>query len=76
MIDKFDVFINKNTDVYPTQYIASKQKTIAKLFEKNVFKVVTTIEIPGNAQIFNSYFDDKIKNPGIDKVYEKICLVV
>lgn len=70
IIDEFDA------DAQPAQYTASRQKEIAGLLEKNVFKVVTTADIPSNAQIFNSRFEDKIKNPGTDKAYEKSRLTV
>lgn len=74
-MNKFDAFI-KNADMELTQYTAFRQKKIAGLPEKGVFKVVITKDIPSNASIFNSRFVDKIKNPGIDKAYEKIRLVV
>lgn len=76
MIDKFDVFINKNADPQQIQYTEFRQKEIAGLLEKRVFKVVTTANIFNNAQIFNSCFIDKIKNPNTDKAYEKSCLVI
>lgn len=76
MIDKFDAFINKTADIKPAQYIAFKQKKIAKLLEKRVFKVVTTANILNNAQIFNSHFVDKVKNASTEKAYKKNWLVV
>ncbi len=47
-MDKSDLFI-KNADIPPAQYTSSIQKKIAKLFEKNIFKVVTSANIPNNA---------------------------
>ena len=58
------------------QYNIFKQKEIARSFEKNVFKVVTSVNILSNTQIFNSYFVDKIKYSGTNKVYKKSWLVV
>ena len=75
LIDESDVFI-KNTDVLPIQYTASRQKEITEVYEKGVFKVVTTNSISSNAQIINSRFVDKIKNPDIDKEYKKSQLIV
>ena len=66
----------KNTDTTPAQYIASRQKEIAGLLEKGVFKVVTSADIPSNTRIFNSRFVDEIKHAGTDKAYEKSRLVV
>lgn len=40
LINKSDTFI-KNVDAPLAQYIASRQKKIAKLLEKNIFKIVT-----------------------------------
>lgn len=39
-------------------------------------KVVTSEKIPNNTQVLNFYFVDKIKDPYIEKAYEKICLVI
>ncbi len=76
VIDEFDVFTNKDANAQPPQYTASKQTEIAGLLEKEVFKVVTTEDIPSHARIFNSRFSDEIMNPGTDKAYEKSRLVV
>lgn len=70
------LFMNQNIDDKSVQYITSKQKEGARLLEKDIFKVVTTNDIPSNTQIFNSYFVAKIKNFGIDKAYEKSYLFV
>ena len=75
-MDEFDIFINKNSDMHPTQYIASRQKKITGLLEKCVLKVVTSKDFPSNARIFNSRFVDEEKNAGTDTVYEKSRLVV
>ena len=66
----------KNTNILPAQYTASRQKEITGLLEKDVFRVVTTTDIPTNAWIFNSYFVDEVKNAGIDNAYKKNWLVV
>ena len=76
VMDEFNVFTNKDANAQPPQYTASRQKEIAGLLEKGVFKVVTTEDIPSNSRIFNSRFVDEIKNPGTDKAYEKSRLVV
>lgn len=76
LIDKFNAFINKNPSEKLVQYIASRQKEVAGLLEKRVFKFVTSDSISSNARIFNSCFVDKIKNLGTDKVYEKSWLFV
>ena len=76
LMDEFDVFINKNADDKLAQYTVSRQKEVAGLLEKGVFKIITTNDIPSNAQIFNSRFVDKIKNLGTDKAYEKSLLVI
>ena len=76
LIDKFDVFINKNSDAHLAQYTASRQKEITGLLEKGVFKIVTSKDVLSNTRIFNSQIVDKIKNAGIDKTYKKSWLVV
>ena len=75
LLDKCNIFINKNADVQSAQYITSRQKEIVGLFKKDV-KIVTIKNIPSNAQIFNSHFIDEIKNPGTDKVSKKNWLVI
>ena len=70
------MFINKNADTQPAQYTASQQKEVTRLLEKEVFKAVTSKDVPSNARIFNSCFVNEIKNLGIDKAYEKSRLVV
>ena len=76
LMDGFNVFINKNANVQPAQYTASRQKEVTGLLEKGVFKAVNSEDFPSNARIFNSRYVDKIKNPGTDKAYEKSRLVV
>ena len=75
LIDESDIFI-KNADAPPVQYTVSRQKKIAGLLKKDVFKVVTSADIPSNTQIFNSHFMDEVKYAGTDKAYEKNRLVV
>lgn len=47
-MDKFDIFINKNANAQPTQYITFRQKKIAKLLKKIISKVVTIVDILNN----------------------------
>lgn len=70
-IGEFNMFINKNSDDKSAQYTISRQKDVAKLFEKDIFKVITTNNISSNVQIFNSHFVNKIKNFDTNKAYEK-----
>lgn len=42
MLNKLDIFTNKNADI---QLSASMQKEIKKLVEKDIFKVVTSNKI-------------------------------
>lgn len=76
LMDKFDVFINKNANAQLAEYTLFGQNEIAGLLEKDVFKVITIEDIPSHIWIFNSYFVDKVKNPGTDKVYERSWLVI
>lgn len=38
-MNKFDVFISKNSNAHLAQYIASKQKKITRLLEKSFSKL-------------------------------------
>lgn len=58
------------------QYVTSRQKKIARLLEKSIFKVVTTTDILNNAQILNFHFIDKVKIASTNKVFKKSWLVV
>ena len=58
------------------QFTLSRQKEISGLLEKEVFKLVKPKDVPADARVFNSQFVDKIKNAGIDKAFEKSCLVI
>lgn len=49
---------------------------IAKVLEKSVFKVVTSVDIPNNARISNSFFSDKVNHASINKAYENSRLVI
>lgn len=42
------MFINTNTDSKLAQYIVLRQKNVAKLLEKNAFKIVTIADILTN----------------------------
>lgn len=63
-------------------YLHLNKKKIQELFEKDVFKIVTsnkfvTLErFPSNIQVFNSCFIDDNIDPCTNKVYKKICLVI
>lgn len=48
LINKFDVFINKNSNAHLAQYIASRQKKITRLLEKGVFKIVIFKDVLNN----------------------------
>lgn len=48
LMNKFDLFVNKNANTQPAQYITSRQKKITGLFEKSVFKVFIIDDIPSN----------------------------
>lgn len=64
------------TSYKPPQYTTSKQKKITSLLEKEVFEIINDQNVPSDVCIFKSRFVDKIKNPRIDKAFEKSCLVV
>ncbi len=66
--DKLDTFINKYADAGLS---TSGQKEIQGLLEKDIFKVVTSEEVPSRTQVFNSSLVDNIKNLYTDKTYEK-----
>ena len=73
---EFDLFINKIADKRLAQYTKSRQKKIAGLFKKTIFRIVTTTDISTNVQIFKSRFVAKVKKANPDKTYEKSWLVV
>ena len=58
------------------QFTASRQKEVAGLLEKGVFKLVNPEDVSGDARAFNSRFVDEIKNPETDKAFEKSRLMV
>lgn len=59
------------------QYIAFRQKKIAKLFKKSIFKIFIIANISNHIQIFNLRFINKIKNQwDINKVYKKSQLII
>ena len=76
LMDKFYIFINKNSNTYLAQYTTSRQNEITELLDKDIFKVITFKNIRSKAWIFNSCFVNKIKNLKTDKAYEKIWLIV
>lgn len=49
VLDKLDIFINKDENAQLSQYSISRQKEIAGLFKKSVFKVVISKKILSNA---------------------------
>jgi hypothetical protein len=58
------------------QFETSRQKEITGLIEKGVFEIINPQDVPAGVRIFNSRFVDEIKNPGTDKAFEKLRLVV
>lgn len=61
VIDEFHVFI-KNVDAPPAEYIISRQKKIARLLKKDVFKVVTSVDIWTNFQFLFCEQDKKYRH--------------
>lgn len=57
------------------RYTAFRPKKIVKVFEKDIFKVVISVDIPNYTQIFKSHFVDKIKHTGTEKAYKKSWLI-
>lgn len=53
-----------------------REKDIAELLQKGLFKVGITVDIAINARIFNFHFLDKVENVGGDKIYEKSWFVI
>lgn len=51
LLDKFDAFIDKDTDTQLSQYSASRQKEIAGLLKKDVFNVITHKKIVTHRKI-------------------------
>lgn len=76
LINESDVFINKNTNNKSAQYTILRKKKVAGLLKKCVFKVIIVTNILTNAQIFNFYFVNQVKNAGINKVYKKNWLII
>lgn len=75
-MNKYDIYINKDIDTQLPELITFKQKKIAKLLEKKVFKAINSKKILKNIDSFNSYFVIKIKNLYINKTNEKSQLVI
>ena len=59
-----------------SQFIASRQKKVVELLEKDVFKLVNLEDVSDDARVFNSRFVDEIKNSEIDKTFEKSRLMI
>lgn len=79
MLAKFCIFTNKYADVL---LFISEQKEIEGLLKKDVFKIVTLKyvvmpeEMLSSIQVFNFSLYNDIKNPCIDKAYEKSCPII
>ncbi len=58
------------------QFVASRQKKINDLIEKNVFRSVSKNDVSSDVRIFNFRFVDEIKHLDIDKAFEKSRLVM
>ena len=71
-----DKYTDNDVDSWLCQYPASRQKQIAKLLKKEVFRIVTPEKIPSNAQVLNPYLVNKIKDLYTDKAYDKSCPVM
>lgn len=54
------IFLENN--VFQISFIKSQCKEINRLFKKNVFEVVSILDIFSKIRNFNSYFVDEIKN--------------
>ena len=61
---------------YQLNTLHLNKKKIVRLLEKDIFKVVTSADIPNNALILNSCFVDKVKYTSTDKGYKISWLVV
>jgi hypothetical protein len=71
-----DILVLLQGDTVQPSYKDSRRKELNGLFEKGVFETVDISTVPLGARIFNSQFVDEIKNPGTDKAFEKLRLVV
>lgn len=59
-----------------SNFQASRLKELNGLFEKGVFEIMSTKNVPTGARIFGSRFVDQVKNEGTEKAFEKSRLVV
>jgi hypothetical protein len=71
-----DISVLLQGDTVQPSYKDSRRKELNGLLEKGVFETVDISTVPLGARIFNSQFVDEIKNPGTDKAFEKLRLVV
>jgi hypothetical protein len=71
-----EAFIQTSFEILDVQFTESRRKEINGLLEKDVFEATDLEEIPPSIWIFNLWFVDEIKNPGIEKAFEKSWLVV
>ncbi len=59
-----------------SSFIASRQKKIASLLEKNVFLSINKKNVSTNIRIFNSRFVNEVKNSNTEKTFEKFRLMM
>lgn len=64
IIDTFIKFTNEDSNVQLPQYTVFRQK------------IVTPAEILNNALVFNSHFENEIKDLYLDKAFEKHCIFI
>ena len=57
-------------------FTSSRQKELDGLIKRGVFEFTKAIDLLTSAQIFNSWFVNKIKLKGTLKAYEKSQLVI
>jgi hypothetical protein len=59
-----------------SSFIASRQKKIASLLEKDVFISVNKKDVSTDVRIFSFRFVNEIKHSEIEKAFEKFRLVI
>jgi hypothetical protein len=71
-IADISVYLQSDTNLFTR----SRQKELNGLLECSVFETVSLTDVLLGTCIFNLRFVDEIKNPGIDKAFKKLQLVV
>ena len=69
-------FVDQFEPKTPSQFVASKQKEVLKLIEKEVFQLTDFSEIPMGIRIFNFRFVNEIKHQSIEKKLKKSRLMM